>query len=123
MSAIAVSEPDGVVQVEKENSKFKVGESNNSPILSAVSAYYERLIDYTSKQLVVALSESKSLPRFKQPLTIVVAGGTSQADGFVEMFEKKLQENKFPLPIKKVKQAEDPLHAVSKGCLIASMVL
>lgn len=123
MSAIAVSEPDGIVQVEKENGKFKVGESNSNPILSAVAAYYERLIDYTTKQLSIALTESKSLPKFKQPLSIVVAGGTSQADGFVETFEKKLKENNFPLPIKAVKKAEDPLHAVSKGCLIASMVL
>jgi hypothetical protein len=123
MSAIAVSEPDGIVQVEKENGTFKVGESNPSAILSAVSAYYERLIDYTTKQLVIALSESKSLPKFKQPLSIVVAGGTSQADGFVEMFQKKLVENKFPLPLKEVRQAQEPLHAVSKGCLIASMVL
>lgn len=123
MSAIAVSETDGLVQLEKENGKFKVGETNTNPILAAVSSYYERLIDYTTKQLVVALSESKSLPRFKNPLTIVVAGGTSQADGFVEMFQKKLVENKFPIPLKVVRQAEDPLHAVSKGCLIASMVL
>lgn len=123
MSAIAVSETDGLVQLEKENGKFKVGETNINPILAAVSSYYERLIDYTTKQLVVALSESKSLPRFKNPLTIVVAGGTSQADGFVEMFQKKLVENKFPIPLKVVRQAEDPLHAVSKGCLIASMVL
>lgn len=123
MSAIAVSETDGLVQLEKENGKFKVGETNTNPILAAVSSYYERLIDYTTKQLVVALSESKSLPRFKNPLTIVVAGGTSQADGFVEMFQKKLVENKFPIPLKIVRQAEDPLHAVSRGCLIASMVL
>lgn len=123
MSAIAVSEPDGIVQIEKENGTFKVGESNDSQILSAVSAYYERLIDYTTKQLVVALSSSKSLPKFKKPLTIVVAGGTTQANGFVEMFKKKLKDNNFPLEIKNVRQAEDPLHAVSKGCLIASMVL
>lgn len=123
MSAIAVSEPDGIVQVEKEGGEFKVGEPNDNHILSAVSAYYERLIDYTTKQLVVALSESKSLPKFKNSLSIVVAGGTSQADGFVEMFEEKLKQNGFPLEIKSVRQASDPLHAVSKGCLIASMVL
>jgi hypothetical protein len=123
MSAIAVSEPDGIVQSEKENGKFTVGQTNPNAILSAVSAYYERLIDYTTKQLVIALTESKSLPKFKKPLTIVVAGGTSQADGFVSMFESKLKENKFPLPIKVVKQADDPLHAVSKGCLIAAIVL
>jgi hypothetical protein len=41
----------------------------------------------------------------------------------VDIFTKKLQENNFPLSIKEVKHASDPLHAVSKGCLIASKVL
>lgn len=123
MSAIAVAEPDSVVQREKELGDFTVGTNNNNPILAAVSSYYERLIDYTTKQLVVALKESKSLPKFKSPLTIVIAGGTSQAKGFKEVFASKLKENGFPLPIKEVKQSEDPLHAVSKGCLIAALVL
>lgn len=123
MSAVATGEQDSVVQAEKENGGFIIGESNTNPILAAVSAYYERLIDYTTKQLSAALKNHKMLPKFKNPLTIVVAGGTSQANGYIEQFSKKLVENGFPLPIKEVKHASDPLHAVSKGCLIASKVL
>jgi len=123
MSSVATGEPDSVVQVEKEGGKFKIGEPSDNPILSAVSSYYERLIDYTTKNLAIALANHKSLPKFKEPLTVVVAGGTSQANGYVETFTKKLSENNFPLPIKIVKQSSDPLHSVSKGCLIASKVL
>lgn len=123
MSAVAVGEPESVVQAEKEGGGFKIGEPTDNPILAAVSAYYQRLIDYTTKQLSVALTGHKSLPKFKTPLTIVIAGGTSQAEGYVEEFTKKLQDNNFPLPIKEVRHASDPLHAVSKGCLIASKVL
>jgi hypothetical protein len=123
MSAVATGEPDSVVQAEKENGGFKIGETNENPILGAVSSYYERLIDYTTKQLSAALTGHKLLPKFKEPLTIVVAGGTSQANGYIELFSKKLTESGFPLPIKVVRQATDPLHAVSKGCLIASKVL
>ena len=123
MSSVATGEPDSVVQAEKEGGGFTIGEPNDSPILGAVSAYYERLIDYTTKQLSHALSNHKSLPKFKNPLMIVVAGGTSQASGYIEQFAKKLQENGFPLAIKEVKHAADPLHAVAKGCLIASKVL
>ncbi len=123
MSAVATGENDSVVQAEKEAGDFKIGEPNDNPVLSAVSAYYERLIDYTTKQLAFALSNHKSLPKFKNPLKIVVAGGTSQAKGYVEIFSKKLVDNNFPLPIKEVVHAEDPLHSVSKGCLIASKVL
>lgn len=123
MSAVATGEPDSVVQVEKEAGGFKIGEPTDNPVLAAVSSYYERLIDYTTKQLTFALVGHKSLPKFKDPLKVVVAGGTSKADGYIEIFEKKLQENGFPLPIKEVSHAQDPLHAVSKGCLIASKVL
>jgi actin-like ATPase involved in cell morphogenesis len=123
MSAVATGEPDGVVQAEKEGGDFKIGEPNDSPILSAVSSYYERLIDYTAKQLSSTLTKHKSLPKFKTPLKIVIAGGTSQAKGYIEMFDKKIKENNFPLPIKEVIHANDPLHAVSKGCLIAAKIL
>lgn len=123
MSAVATGETDSVVQAEKENGSFIVGEHNENQILSAVASYYERLIDYTAKQLTLAFTGHKSLPKFKNPLTIVVAGGTSQAKGFVEMFEKKIKESNFPLPIKEVRHAKDPLHAVSRGCLIAAKIL
>jgi hypothetical protein len=123
MSAVATGEKDSVVQAEKEAGGFTIGESNDNPVLSAVSSYYDRLIDYTTKQLTVALSGHKSLPKFKNPLTVVVAGGTSQAKGYIDLFTKKLEENHFPLPIKVVRHASDPLHSVSKGCLIAAKVL
>ena len=123
MSSVATGEPDSVVQAEKEGGGFTIGQPNDNTILSAISAYYERLIDYTTKQLSVALSNHKLLPKFKNPLTIVIAGGTSQASGYVDYFATKLKDNNFPLQIKEVKHAADPLHAVAKGCLIASQIL
>lgn len=123
MSAVATGESDSVVQAEKETGSFIIGEPNDNPILAAVSAYYERLIDYTVKQLCSALDGHKSLPKFKHPLSIVVAGGTSQAKGYIQLFEQNLKENDFPLKIKEVRHARDPLHAVAKGCLIAAKVL
>ena len=123
MSAVATGEPDSVVQVEKEGGGFKVGEPNENPVLNAVSSYYERLIEYTAKQLSAALDGHKALPKFKEPIRIVVAGGTSQADGYIEKLNEKLNESNFPLPIQEVKHASDPLHAVSKGCLIAASIL
>ena len=123
MVAVAVGEPDSVVQIEKEQGEYRIGEPNENPILEAISAYYDRLIDYTTKYLSIALTNHKSLPKFKEPLKVVIAGGTSQANGYVETFAKKLQENNFPLPIKEVVHANDPLHAVAKGCLIAAQIL
>ncbi len=123
MSAIATGEPDSVVQVEKEAGGFKIGEPNENPVLSAVSSYYERLIEYTAKQLSLALTNHKSLPKFKHPIQIVVAGGTSQADGYIDKLKDKLSESQFPLQIEVVRHSQDPLHSVAKGCLIAASIL
>lgn len=123
MSAVATGEADSVVQAEKEAGGFKIGVQNENPVLAAVSVYYERLIEYTTKQLASSLKNHKLLPKFKNPLVIVIAGGTSQADGYVDMFKSKLEGNSFPLSVKEIRHAEDPLHAIAKGCLIASKVL
>ena len=123
MTAVALGEPDSVVQAEKEHGEFTIGKPNENPILSAVCSYYERLIDYTTKQLAAAMTNHKLLPKFKSPLPVVIAGGTSQAKGFVKLFQQKLTENSFPLPVKEVRHASDPLHAVARGCLIAAKIL
>lgn len=123
MAAIATGEPDSVVQAEKENGEFTIGQPNDNVVLAAVSSYYERLIDYTTKNLAAAMTGHKLLPKFKNPLPVVIAGGTSQAQGFVDRFAVKLAENEFPLPVKEVRHAHDPLHAVARGCLIAAKVL
>ena len=123
MSAVATGEEDSVVQAEKEYGDFTIGEKNDNHILSAVSAYYERLIDYTVKQLCAALEDHKMLPKFKKPLTIAISGGTSQPKGFIETFNKKIKENSFPIKIEQIKHAKDPLHSVARGCLIAAKIL
>lgn len=123
MAAAATGETDAVVQAEKEAGNFIIGQQNNNPMLSAVSSYYERLIDYTTKYLSIALNEHKLLPKFSKPINIVFGGGTSKARGFQEVFTKKLEENNFPVKIDKVFQAKDPLHAVARGCYIAAKIL
>lgn len=123
MAAVATGETDSVVQAEKENGDFVVGQPNDNQVLSAVATYYDRLIDYTTKQLAAAMEGHRSIPKFKDALPVVVAGGTSKAKGFVELFAKKLEENGFPLPVKEVRHAADPLHAVARGCLIAAQIM
>jgi hypothetical protein len=123
MAAVATGEADSIVQAEKEQGDFTVGEPNDNQVLAAVASYYDRLIDYTTKQLTAAMDGHKSIPKFKEPLPVVVAGGTSKAKGFVDLFAKKLEANGFPLPVKEVRHAADPLHAVARGCLIAAQIM
>jgi len=120
MAAQSTGQPDSVVQVEKENSEFAVGKENENPILSAVSAYYVRLVDYTVRHLAARLSKSSDLPKFTSAIPVVVSGGTSRAAGFVEAFERRLSQGDFPLEVKEVRHAKDPLRAVARGCLLAA---
>jgi len=62
MAAVATGESDSIVQAEKENGDFVVGEPNENQVLSAVATYYDRLIDYTTKQLASAMDGHKSIP-------------------------------------------------------------
>ena len=80
---------------------------------------------YLDAHLIAHLSQAENLPNFTEPLPIVLAGGTSQAQGFVEQFERILQERNqgdkiLPFIVKEVRAAKIPLRAVSRGCLIAS---
>ena len=120
MAAVSTAQPDTVVQVEKENGQFNVGENTGNPILDAVSSYYLRLIDYTVKCLAVRLAGATDLPKFTDPICVVVSGGTSRATGFVEAFEKRLGQGDFPLQVKEVRPASDQLRAVARGCMLAA---
>jgi hypothetical protein len=122
MAAQSTGHPDSIVQMEKEEGEFVVGEESDNPILSAVSSYYVRLIDYTAQHLISRLSNSGDLPKFQGPIPVVVSGGTSRAGGFVEAFRKRLATSDFPLEISEVRHASDPLRAVARGCLLASVL-
>lgn len=120
MAAQSTGQSDSVVQVEKENGDFTVGEESDNSILSAISAYYIRLIDYTVMLLSSALTSNKSLPSFGSTIPVVVSGGTSRAKGFVEAFRIRIEKEDLPFEIKEVRHAKDPLRAVARGCLIFS---
>lgn len=120
MAATSTGQPDSVVQVEKENGSFVVGKESDNPILSAVSAYYVRLVDYTIQHLAARLSRSNDLPKFTAPIPVIVSGGTSRAEGFVEAFKQRMSQADFPIQIKEVRHAKDPLRAVARGCLLAA---
>ena len=120
MASVSTAQPDSVIQVEKENGDFTVGQPHDNPILSAVSSYYVRLVDYTIQHLIRGLTVSGALPKFSTALPIILSGGTSRAQGFLECFKSKLEEEKFPIEISKIRHASDPLRAVARGCMLAA---
>jgi hypothetical protein len=97
------------------NPKDKIGE--------AVSVYYSTLLNYTLKNIAFELEKrKKNLPVFRKPVPIIVSGGLTLAEGFVEKVNQSLGVLDFPLNISEVRRAEDPMRAVATGALLGSQL-
>lgn len=106
------------VQTEKEKGVDLL--KPDGKIQEAISIYYGNLIDYVIKNVAARLSKSDDLPSFKNPVPIVVSGGTSLADNFIGKFKESLEKYPLPIDISEVKHANDPLTAVANGLLICA---
>ena len=83
--------------------------------------YYRNLISYTLENIKTRFETSEGMPAFPEPVEIVCAGGTSMIGGFIEVFKDEFESVSFPIDVKNIRRAEDPLYSVSKGCLVAAL--
>jgi len=88
----------------------------------AVVIYYRNLINYTLTNIKTRFLGSHGMPEFPDPVDIVCAGGTSLPQGFIEVFKDEFRKLDFPIKIKDIRRAEDPLTSVAKGCLVAAAI-
>jgi hypothetical protein len=86
-----------------------------------ISAHYKALIRYVVDLLVRELKNNKSEIKFTKPVPIVIAGGTSLATGFLELFKLELDKHidELPFQIKEIRMSKETLISVSQGCLLA----
>ena len=87
----------------------------------AVEIYYRNLISYTLENIKRRFESSTGMPSFPDPIEIVCAGGTSLIGGFIVVFKDEFNSINFPIEVKNIRLAEDPLFSVSKGCLVAAL--
>ncbi len=87
----------------------------------AVEIYYRNLISYTLENIKRRFESSNGMPSFPDPIEIVCAGGTSMIGGFIDVFKDEFKSINFPIEVKNIRMAEDPLFSVSKGCLVAAL--
>lgn len=108
-----------LIQQEKE-----AGVNLNKPkteIENAISVYYNAVIKYSLENIAYELNRrKKDLPIFRESVPLVMAGGLTLADGFVEKVQDVLATVNFPIKISKVKLAANPMTSVSHGSLLAA---
>lgn len=102
---------------------FMTGSKKERRIREAIVYYYREMIRYSLDQIKTRLSEEIDDLELPESLSIVVSGGTSMANGFIPLFNEVLQEyrDSFPVEIKEVRHADDPLTAVAEGLLIKAL--
>jgi actin-like ATPase involved in cell morphogenesis len=88
----------------------------------AIAIYYRNLINYTLNNIKERFLAAENMPSFPDPISIVFSGGTSMAGNFIELVRAVYKEMEFPIPIKEIRMASDPLNATAKGALTAALL-
>lgn len=126
--AKALGKTDTEIQTEKEAGFDILNPTDETQEI--LQSYYYNLIRYVVDNLEHKLTKIENIPKFNNPITIIVSGGTSKPKGFIKIMEefmkwknKDLNEKRdFPFQIKEIKYASDPLTSVANGCLIISQL-
>lgn len=87
-----------------------------SPEERALIFTHRHVIKNTISTLVKTFSASNTA-NIIDPVPIIVSGGTTLPNGFVEMFESELKATRLPFEYTEVIAVEDRLTSVAKGCL------
>jgi hypothetical protein len=111
--------PIAKVTQEKERKLDLAKVDPRNAMQLGLEIYYEELIKHVLKQFSAHFKANQTT--FSNPMDVVLAGGTASVPGFIELFERCLEEHGAPIPIASVRLAKDPLRAVAKGALVAAV--
>jgi len=119
-SAAAIHDLATSVRVQKEHG-FRFNGFFENKIHHALSVYYDDLVQTLVSAMRDTFASAAHLPKLKQPVPMVLSGGTVMPTGFLERFEKALKATDFPIELSGVRVAADPLHSTAKGTLVAGL--
>ncbi|MBI4565608.1 MAG: hypothetical protein HY716_13015 [Planctomycetes bacterium] len=90
-------------------------------IEEAICIYYRNLIHYSLETMRQKFESAHHMPAFSRPVSLVCAGGTSMVKGFIDIFRSEFSSTNFPIEVKEIRLARDPLRTVALGCLEYSL--
>jgi len=119
-ASMAVDETASRVSAIKESSLDLSKEGKLSKIESALSIYYNHLIEYVIENIKQEFAKARRLPRITKPISVILSGGSSLPEGFSDRFRQILDQLRLPVPVGSVRMASQPLRSVAKGALVAA---
>jgi hypothetical protein len=87
----------------------------------AIVLYLRALIRYCLDNIAAQFKKVQNSVTLPGPIPFVVSGGTSLANGFMQVFQDEFDSVKkrgFPIEISEVRAARDPMTAVAEGMLV-----
>ena len=95
-------------------------DKKNGRIIEALQFYYDAMINYTIKKMVEEFNKNIDID-VEDSLPIIVSGGTSLPNGFIELFRSVFSKYSFPIKISEIRRASNPMTAVARGLLIKTL--
>ena len=123
-AAKETNNPIAHITAIKEKSDFSInpGDEKQSRESLAVQSFYKFVVKNILNNITTLFTSSKGMPHFKEPIKIVCGGGTSMANGFIELFKEEFNSHNFPIEVKAFELVEEPLYAVAKGALSEALI-
>ncbi len=117
--------PNRITQIKEKDldlsiSSMEVKNKKKRRILEALEYYYSVMIDYTIKKMIEKFEEEVDI-EIDESIPIVISGGTSMPNGFLELFKSTISKYGLPFEVSEIRRASDPLTAVSNGLLIRTI--
>ena len=89
----------------------------------AIVFYYKALIEYALDEIAKRFKALQGKFILPKPIPLIISGGTSLADGFMDLFEQVFEpkRKRFPIDVSEIRQAGEPLNAVAYGLLVQAL--
>jgi len=89
-------------------------------VLEALGYYYTAMVNNTVKRILKEFEAKVDLD-LDDELPIIISGGTSLPDGFIDLFKTEFEKYDIPFEVSEIKHASNPMTAVANGLLIKSL--
>ena len=89
-------------------------------VLEALYYYHKALIEYTVKKIIKEFDEKVDI-EVDDEIPIVVSGGTSLPEGFINLFKNVLSNYELPFQVSEIRSANNPMTAVANGLLVRTI--
>ena len=89
-------------------------------VLESLYYHHKSLIEYTVKKIINEFNDKVDM-EVDEEIPIVISGGTSMPEGFVNLFKNVISNYELPFEVSEIRRAKSPLTAVSNGLLVRTI--